>query len=693
MKRKMVVIGISYILGLFFASFFSHLWLLVLMAAAGLFLVLMAVLHRLEKRVTLTALIFFFAGIFLYTNYTVQVYEPIAALQGVVTEFTGTVKSFTVYDNDFTVYVLDGAFRNGTEASVVCTAENFDCRFGDMLTISGSFSVPEQDYLYDSTQYYQGKSVFLQADSDCTYTVSYEDGYDLVRRLFNYREKIQRRIYAVGGKTGGSLSVAMIFGMRSGLDSRLENAFYHAGIGPMLSVSGFHLVLFTSFCNLIGRRTRLQRMLQFGMTVILVVLFSLVAMWPVSVLRAGLMLLIARSACIFCRRGDGLNSLCIAVMILTAIRPYLIHDAGFLLSVTGTFGINVFAPWMTAPIEPKHWYGVLGKMVLMNMLVTLCTMPICICCFSETSLLAPISNVLFSPMCIILMVCAILIFFCGGAPVISELCGYVIDCVGTLLSDCLLWMKTSLPVSFPLGWERLPQIAFVLCGIICLSFLLLRSRNAIYFLTAGSVLVLSAAQYFHHREFWKEPRLFVLGHCGEQVAVITYNGRTDVIDLTGDHRNADYLLTFLTRTGISHISALYMLQETPAMAASYDDALYGVTVDTVISAHSSAARSQDTICGQPVHISGSLQMDAGWCSISAAEGQLTLTAEGGTVQIQKRKPKEDTVWDSDFMLFGLRYTKVLCTPEGYAEDTAECAAEAIELIFHENGSISVRRMT
>ena len=690
MKRKMVVIGIAYILGLFFASFFVHPWLYVLIAAAGIFLILMTAMHRIERKTALTAMVSFLAGILLYTGYTAQVYAPVVSLQGMQTEFTGSVKTSTVYANEFTVYVLDGAFENGTKASVLCLTENLDCRFGDQVTVSGTFLVPESDYLYDSTLYYQGKSVFLQADHGCTYTVSYTEDDTLVRLLGDYRERIQQYIYRAGGETGGSIAAAMIFGHRAGLDPRVENAFFHAGIGPMLSVSGFHLVLFTGFCNLLGRRTRLQRMLQFGLTAVMTVLFSLVAMWPVSVLRAGVMLLISRSACIFCRRADGLNSLCIAVLILTLVRPYLIHDVGFLLSVTGTFGLNVLAPYMTDSVEPKHWCGVLGKMVLSNMLVTLCTMPICICCFSETSLLAPLSNVIFTPMCEILMVCAIVIFFCGDAPFLSDLCGIVIDCVGTLLADCLLWMQRKLPISFPLGWDQLRVIALVLCGVLCMGYLLYRSRNVIYLLTAGSLLVLSLMQRFHQRDFWQELRLYVLGCSGEQVAVVTCGGRTDVADLTGDYRNPEYLRTFLTRAGIMQIHTLYLTENVPAMIASYNEALDGIAVDSVYAAQGNGIRSFDTICGQTVRLSDAADLKADGYSIHAEEGIFVLTAEGCTLQMLSKESEEETEYHPDYLIYGSRKQKLLGTPEELMQDTALLAAENIEVTFYKDGNICAR---
>ncbi|MBQ8725429.1 MAG: ComEC/Rec2 family competence protein, partial [Oscillospiraceae bacterium] len=320
MKRKMVVIGISYILGLFFASFLSHDKLYIIpMAALPVYIAIM-LLKRTQRRVLIVSALSLIIGAGIYADYTKDNYFPVSLLEGTETSFMGKVEVLDEYDGEYAGYILDGSFRCGTKAKILCFTDNLDCRYGDIITVSGTFTKPESTYVFNSTAYYKGLSVFLEADYGCSYTLHRTDGYRLIRAISDYRERIQSRIYAVSGRTGGSLTAAMIFGDKSGLDERVENAFYHSGLGPMLALSGFHLILFNSLCNIIGRRTRFQRMLQFAMTVLLTALFSIVAMWPVSVLRAGLMLLLARGSCIFFRRSDSLSALCIAAIVLTLIQ-------------------------------------------------------------------------------------------------------------------------------------------------------------------------------------------------------------------------------------------------------------------------------------------------------------------------------------------------------------------------------------
>lgn len=690
MKRKMVIIGISYILGLFFASFFSLSRLWVLAVSAGCVYLSFLMFYK-PKKVLLLSAVSFSVGLLLYMNYSLTVYQPVLQLEGANVSFTGKVLTSQIYDDEFTVYLLDGAFENGTEANILCMGNNFDCEYGDVMTVSGTFSPPEGDYLYDSTRYYQGKSVFLQANSDCEYKVMHTEGYALIRRLAYYRSQVQQRIYALGGQTGGSIAAAMIFGSRAGLEPSVESGFYHAGIGPMLSVSGFHLVLFTGLCEIIGRKTRLQRMLQFGLTVLLVILFSLVAMWPISVLRAGIMLLLARSACLFFREADGLNSLCISVIILTAVQPYLIHDVGFLLSVTGTFGISVFAPYMTEKLRPCHWYGVLGKQLLSGMLVTLCTMPICICYFSGASLLAPVSNVLLAPFCIILMVCAIVIFFLGGLPGLPELCGQVIDAVGTLLADILKWTELNLPIAYPLGDEALPKITFTLCTALILAFFVLRRRRVLYGLLTLSVAVLFARQVYVQAAFREELRAAVLGRNAEQVVVISYNGETHVIDRTGERKNAEHLLKYLTEQGITRIDTLCIVENVTAMAPVYNETLHAIDVEQVLTGTVGFLREKDRICLQVPETDETHRIEREDYTIEISEGTLLLSAFGKTVFAGSfvENPKTD---EYDYIIAG--HVERKCQQVWSFEGKAHIllSGQNMELVLCEDEAIEIRRL-
>ena len=692
MKRKMVVIGISYILGLFFASFLSHDKLYIIPLAALPVYIAIMLLKRTQRRVLIVSALSLMIGAGIYAHYTKDNYFPVSSLDGTETSFMGRVEVLEEYDGEYAGYILDGSFRCGTKAKILCFTDNLDCRYGDIITVSGTFTKPESTYLYNSEEYYKGLSVFLEADYGCAYTLHRTDGYRLIRAISDYRERIQSRIYAVSGRTGGSLTAAMIFGDKSGLDERVENAFYHAGLGPMLALSGFHLILFNGICNVIGRRTRLQRMLQFGLTVLLTALFSIIAMWPVSVLRAGLMLILARGACIFFRRSDSLNALCIAAIVLTLIDPYLIHNVGFLLSVAGTFGVNSFAPWMTEKLPLYGYSGGIIKMALSAFFTTLCTVPICICFFPETSLLAPVSNVIFAPMCILIMFCGIIIFFCGGAAGISHICGYVIDAVSKLLTDCLLWIELNVPLSYPSGWEKLHTLAAFMSFIVCAVYFLTRKRLAVCAALSAAFTVMLTGYFICRNRFDEELRIHILGRKDEAVIAVTYGGRTDVFDLTGDRKNPDHLYKFLTAYGIESINSLYLDTASNYIASAYESKLYAFDTECVMSHEDIILCEEQRICSQLPFYTKACTVNANVYTADMRDGVLTVEAYGKRIAVCI---DEDTAQpECDYLICGDREVDEKLVFSRYAApDGIICSGENIEFTLYPDGKTYTRRLS
>ncbi len=687
MKRKMVIIGICYVLGLFFASFFVQLWMRIIVLLVGAGSIVLAMIHPKKRIAILTGIISCMTGALLYGLYTLHVVQPILDFSGIETTFSGNVVSEAVYANELTSYTLNGQFSDGTKAKIAVLTDNLGCRYGDIIEVSGTFSEPENDFLYDSVRYNKGHSIFLQADAGCTYRVTLTDGHTLMRRIAEIREAFSRKLYFVGGRMGGSLTAAMLLGDDGGLDAEIERAFYHAGIGPMLSVSGFHLVLVTSLAGIFGRRNRLQRIVQFFLTVVITVVFALLAQMPVSVLRAGIMLLLTRSACIFFRKADPLTSLCIAVVLMTASEPYLIYDVGFQLSVVGTFGVSTFAPYMTRPIEPVHLHGVLGKMLLSGMLVTVCTLPICIFSFTETSLMAPITNIIYTPLCILLMLSGMVLFLFSGIPGVSVLCGFVMDSVGSMLTSSLLWMQEHVSSTLPLGLHTLPKIAAVLTVMVFLGFLVRRNCSVVYAFLGFSMIMLTVAQSVGTSQREKLLRMYVLGQDAQQLVVVTFGGRTDVIDLTGDYKNPTYLRVFLEKNGISRIDMLYLCENAASLQTAYDSALSG---GTVMSAAADTQCSVGEICGAPVQKASALRLTCDMYTLYAEDGQLSFAAGDSRIFIEKSSVltiREE--YDYIITANGKEREKYLWTAQSAVTGTMLCIGDYMEIAFSENGEIMI----
>ncbi len=327
MKQKLVWVGVPWLLGLFFATMFGNplesTWTCSLLLAAWLLLGAVRLRFRVQMRKILCVGLSFTAAFAAVLFYTVMVYQPVMEYQAFCTCAFGSLATIRIRTTEV-----------GAE-------------YCDRLDIAGQFEAPEDQYLWNNQSYYWAKGIFLEVESDayvfCTHTT---DG-TVMRWLQRYRERISHRLVALAGTDAGGMVCAMLLGDKSALSDKIRDTLSQDGISHIFSVSGLHLVLLLSVWQRFCKRAHLHRVLSFLGMCFGTVFYAMLVDTPITILRAGLMFLLSQSAPLFFRRAHTMNSLCFAGVILTITNPYLIRDSAFLLSMAGTFGAGVVAPWMT----------------------------------------------------------------------------------------------------------------------------------------------------------------------------------------------------------------------------------------------------------------------------------------------------------------------------------------------------------
>lgn len=595
MKQKMGYLSVAAAAGLFFASSFPlrFFWCGLLFVSG--FLWLLYGKHRLSRCAVIVLLAAFTLSGSWYYGYTKLVYDPVISYAGQETTFTGIVTHQTIFNNDKASYQVKGTFPDGTSATILCYTNDYGCNYGDILTLSGTMEIPSSNYLFDGTAYYKANSIFLQANSDTIVTHTPTADYPLHRCTEQLRERLQKKILHFAGTTDGSIMIAMLFGQKQLLNDQIKQAFLRSGIGHVLSVSGFHMVVLLMPLAYLGRY-RLTRFLRLLLTGGLIGLFALLTESPISILRAGLMVLLAQSGTIFYRKSSTGNALAIAFLVLALPQPYLIRDVSFLLSVSGTFGVGVFAPYLTRSLHPKTIFGRLGKQILSMALVFCCTLSVSSWFFSETSLLSPLTNVFLMPFCSLILICTVLTVLTGGV-LATFFAGMAMVCC-EWVTKAVLWLEKSLPLRFSNSGKTFPMLLLGLSLIVFLIWCYLPRKKLLCGLLCGQLAVLTVVQVGMLGLQRNTLFLSVLGRRAEAVVIVQYGNMVDVFDLTGHAKNPQYVQTYLQKHGISHIETLFLLQNVPQMEAAYDTTLSSVSCSAVLIPTDSFCRAEDTVCGQ-----------------------------------------------------------------------------------------------
>ena len=585
MKRKMVWIGVPWLLTLYLTTACRISVSMCLLPAVFMLLGAFRLFRRISTAQLLCILVsvcLAFGSVLLYRG---VVMKPVLAHDGTYGTFSGKVISCTAYDGDKASYQVKGSFGDGASGKLLVYTDDLGADYGDTLEIAGGFSALSGNALWNGTAYYQAKGIFLEVSADAYVRCVPTDHAKTVRMLRQYRAKISARICTLAGTEAGGLVSAMLLGTKSTISSETNALLTQQGMRHVASVSGMHLVLLLSVWMALSKRIRLDRRLAFLGAFAWILFYAVLVETPVSILRAGLMYLLVLSGPLFFRRADTLNSLCIAGILMTLFNPYRMQDASFLLSLTGTFGIGVFAPWMTARLSRKKACSKLGKQFLSMCCVSAAIFPVTLLYFREVSVSSPVANLFLLPLCSLMLLLAFCIFMTGGIGIAAKPICFLLK----ILYDCWSLLAHGLqrifPLAFPVGWDLLPLLAAVLLVLVCFVFWVKRRRSFVALSLAASFFLLSVGEAVYTVGRSNKFIIAVLGQEQEMTLLISYQGKTDLIDLTGNHRNPEMAAAYLTRHGIRQLQSVILTKRAPQMRVAYAAALESIpAAETVVPA-------------------------------------------------------------------------------------------------------------
>ncbi len=581
MKRKMIGAAAAYMSGLFFASFFTEGSDFLL--AAGLFPLFYFIAGKLKWTISDISMItvIFFSAVTVSHLYTNLVYEKVTAYNGAEADFVGTVTDIRYHDGDKATYTCEGRIESSPECTITYYGDDSFTQIGDRIKLKKClFEMPENDYLFSSKDYYKARSIYLTSMKAESVEFQHNDSHSLKRWLLSYKNSIVSDFNARMDPENGAILSGIVFGEKNGIDDTSKNLMYRCGIGHVLAVSGLHVSIMAFVIMLILDAVHLNRIASFCILNIFLMLMIIIVNSPISAIRAAIMLNVIYSARIFRRQSDTLNSLAIAVLLICISHPYSIMDTGFILSVAGTYGIGVFAPYMTKEMKSITAIQKFIKSFISMLCVMLVILPFSILYFDETSIISPVTNIIIVPLCSFAMVIGMVYAISGGLISMLSLAGVSLDIVKAV-TDLFGSLKFS---HFSCSSKEVCISAVFGMLLTIVIYAIYRSRRfvAISAAVAVAVFALSSALFekIRHDSF----TIAVLGKGTNAAVVVTYEGRTDIFDLSGHYKSDEYVQKYLSQNGISEISILTLTDSIQSQYSSFTKELELVKIGGIFCA-------------------------------------------------------------------------------------------------------------
>ena len=434
MKRLLGTIGLTY-LTVSAAAFFLPETAVFLLAAGLSAAVcgLILTVRKTEKGKTVLisglSAVMALLCLFLYQNY---IFQPV-------------INNYSDKEIYFKGYICDEILIGGKTTVVPVQTEEIDGEKADVrinLTVYGYLDAEEFDCVEgrlfaaaNKSKNLISKGFFLSASDGEGFELrsTGEKHSSLYSLAVKIRMKCKSALTKLLNRDSGALCKAILLGDKYGLRKTLKHDFERTGTSFLIVVSGMHLSV---ICGLIGfllKRMRIPRIPGFVVLLIVVIGFAAVTGFPRSVIRAGIMVILAYGGDIVHRKNDSINSLGAAALIIALPNPFVVGDTGVLMSFSATLGIILWSQKIilclgnalrVRSIKPRilRWTAeFLINLIAVSVSAALWVMPILTVFFGRIPLLVIAVSIITSPLAGVILVLSLIMVGLYFIPYISVL--------------------------------------------------------------------------------------------------------------------------------------------------------------------------------------------------------------------------------------------------------------------------------
>jgi competence protein ComEC len=272
-------------------------------------------------------------------------------------------------------------------------------RYGQVLTLTGKLQQPNNTGDFDYRSSLAKSGIYSQI-----YFPSYGVPTDirvpvavrLKRPLIAIRNTVNEAIArAVPQPEAGYLS-GIVLGMRSGIGPELADAFSRTGTSHILAVSGYNITIVAG--ALLAMLAPFGRRRSFWMTIAGIIIFIVMVGASASVVRAGIMGILALTARHVGRQSHAGTALLLAGVVMTAQNPLMLRwDVGFQLSCLAVIGIIYLEP-LIRPLLMRIMYEPLAAMTATTLTAQVFVLPVLLYYFGVFAVYTLPVNLLVLPL-------------------------------------------------------------------------------------------------------------------------------------------------------------------------------------------------------------------------------------------------------------------------------------------------------
>ena len=408
-------------------------------------------------------------------------------LEGQTVTVTGTVTDRRGSGSYMTSYAVKLTSVNGREADALAL---LTCHY--VSDLQPGYEITAEVTVISTEEAAEGYNVAsllgdgylsgLVSESEVDVTIRSENADGFSVRISALRRRLAAKLNTMTPHAEG-LPSALLLGDRNALSDSLRRDFARAGVSHLLAISGLHVTL---LFGLLEGLLRLLRIPKRGRALLLLgaaLGYLLLLGFPPSATRAVIMLGSVYISYLLSARADPLTSLGLAGAIILAVTPYAVADGGFWMSYLATLGLVAIMPTVNRrladngrdpSLRARLRAGLckLGAGILVGLVAMSFTLPVVAAVIGELGILSPLSTLLLTPFCGVILVLSLLALPFGGHG-IGVVLGDLLEAICGVMADLAAWLGSPSWAVISLRYQYILPIA---AGMLVAMLILLAVR-------------------------------------------------------------------------------------------------------------------------------------------------------------------------------------------------------------------------
>lgn len=417
--------------------------------------------HEYRKNVSsvlkISSICFLFAFIFgsvlilrpVYDALKLKDFDDKVTVSGVVCDYVHEDKTYKKFIITNCSVIEDEKLNKLDCKIVIFTSKATSVKLGDKVIFDGTLN--RYGFAnFGATKLYQniGYQCFVNVDS-----------LEMINGKQSLKDQIKnatyQRLIENMNYDNATISYAVLFGEKQGLDQEISDMFNSAGISHILAVSGLHIGVLVATLYFIFKKLKLNKYLRVILLSLILLFYCYLCSFTPSVCRASIMAVILALCDIYKIEYDSLSSLSIAGVIILLISPLSLFTISFQLSFLCIFAIISLDPSITRLLQKIKTPKILASSLAISISTSLAIIPVLCNSFCKVGLLGVIANVFVLPLFSVtyvltfaLIVLSLILPFMGFLLCIPELFLHLIKVVADYCSQLDFAMFKVFSVSY-----------------------------------------------------------------------------------------------------------------------------------------------------------------------------------------------------------------------------------------------------